>query len=412
MADMYSSLQDDDDESKSDNVSSSNKLITSRKIAIKLSLITLITIAILLVITFSFFYWWYASFYESTNDAYVTGNLVPITPQLVGTVTIIAADDGDFVKEGQLLIKLDPNDTIVAQESAEANLAKVVRQVCRIYGNVNSYKKRVAMRKIELQRARIDYQRSAHQAHKGTINQENLSHALNILTSAKTLLAEAQQQLDTIIVLVENTTMSAHPDIKKAAAHLRRAYLNHQRSTLVAPVSGYVAKRSVQIGSYVEPGAALMAVVPLNDLWIEANFKETQLLSMRIGQPVEIKTDFYRNNITYHGKIESIGIGTGSVFSLLPAQNASGNWIKVIQRLPVRIRLDPDNLDRYPLRIGLSTNVKVDLHNQQGPMLAPHDIEKIRYITKIYNHQLDEADRLISHIIYENCAHTISEGKP
>ncbi|PLK58182.1 EmrA/EmrK family multidrug efflux transporter periplasmic adaptor subunit [Candidatus Palibaumannia cicadellinicola] len=406
MVDTYFTLQDDDDKSGSHNVSS--KITPPKNIPIKL---TFLIIFVLLLIIISIYYWFYNSYYESTNDAYVTGNLIQITPQLVGTVTLIVADDGDFVKQGQLLVQLDSSDTIVEQENAEANLAKVVRQVCRISSNVESYKNKVATRKIELQRAHADYQRSANLARKGIITSEELSHAWSIFTSAETLLTSAQQQLETLIVLVDNTTITAHPDVKNAAAHLRSAYLHNQRSSLVAPVSGYVAKRSVQIGSYVKPGAALMAIVSLDDLWIEANFKETQLLSMRIGQPVEIKTDLYGNKVTYHGKVESLGIGTGSVFSLLPAQNASGNWIKIIQRLPVRIRLEPDNLDRYPLRIGLSANVKVDLHNDQGPMLAPYSMDKIRYMTEVYNHQLHKADSLVTKIISDNCEDALSQGK-
>ncbi|AKZ65996.1 Membrane fusion component of tripartite multidrug resistance system [Candidatus Palibaumannia cicadellinicola] len=359
---------------------------------------------IIFFITYSVYYWSYEKFYESTNDAYVTGNLVKITPQLVGTVTMITVDDGDFVKKGQLLVKLDPSDTIIAQESAETKLAKVVRQVCRIHDKINVYKKIVNKRNIELQSARTNYKIRLYMLSKGLISKNELSNYLNKLTYAENLLSSAQQQLDTMIVLADKTTTIAqHPDVQHAAAHVRSAYINHKRSNLFAPVSGFIAKRSVQIGSYIEPGTVLMTIVPLNNIWIEANFKETQLLSMRIGQPVEIKSDLYGNKITYHGKVESIGIGTGSVFALLPAQNASGNWIKIVQRLPIRISINPDNLDRYPLRIGLSTNVKVDLHNQKGPLLAPHKGNNIRYITEIYDNQLSEANKLVSNIIYNNC---------
>lgn len=240
-----------------------------------------------------------------------------------------------------------------------------------MYSNVDNYKVMVAARKVELQRARSDYQRRANLARDGAISQEELSHARDALTSAETSLTSAQQQLNTTFALVDDTTIAFHPDVKDAAALLHSAYLSHVRSTLVAPVSGFVAKRSVQVGNRVQPGAALMAVVPLDDVWIDANFKETQLLSMRIGPPVDINADLYGGDITYHGKkVESLGVGTGSAFSLLPAQNASGNWIKIVQRLPVRIRLDPENLDNHPLRVGLSTNVTVDMHNQDGPVLA------------------------------------------
>ncbi|WP_246580048.1 HlyD family secretion protein [Candidatus Sodalis endolongispinus] len=374
-------------------------------------LLLLLAVVVVCLIAFGLYYWLHGRFYESTYDAYVTGNLVQITPQVAGTVTTIADDDGDYVKQWQLLVRLDPSDTIVAQESAEANLARVVRQVRGMYSNVDNYKAMVASRKVELQGARADYQRRANLARDGAISQEELSHARDALTSAETSLTSAQQQLNTTFALVDDTTIASHPDVKDAAATLRSAYLNHVRSTLVAPVSGFVAKRSVQVGSRVQPGAALMAVVPLDDVWIDANFKETQLLSMRIGQPVEINADLYGDDITYRGKVESLGVGTGSALSLLPAQNASGNWIKIVQRLPVRIRLDPDNLDRHPLRVGLSTNVTVDMHNLDGPVLAPQPLDKPRYNTDVYEHQLREADSLVARIIHQNGVQARDAGK-
>ncbi|NDL65465.1 efflux RND transporter periplasmic adaptor subunit [Acerihabitans arboris] len=377
----------------------------------KLLLFILLAVVIAAAIVFGLYYWLHGRFFESTDDAYVTGNLVQITPQVSGTVTAIAADDGDFVKQGQVLVRLDPSDTIVSQETAEANLAKVVRQVRGLYSNVDNYKAMVAASKIQLQRARDDYQRRANLARDGAISQEELSHSRDALTSAETSLTSSQQQLSTTFALVDDTTISSHPDVKVAAAQLRQAYLNNVRSTMVAPVSGYVAKRSVQVGSRVQPGSALMAVVPLDQIWIDANFKETQLVKMRIGQPVEIDADLYGGDITYRGKVESLGVGTGSAFSLLPAQNASGNWIKIVQRLPVRIRLEPDHLDKFPLRIGLSTNVTVNLHNQDGPVLALHPQEQPRYATDVYDHQLVEADKLVARIIHENGEQAMAAGQ-
>jgi membrane fusion protein (multidrug efflux system) len=368
----------------------------------RLLLLILLAIIIVAVVGFGLYYWFHGRFFENTDDAYVNGNLVQITPQVTGTVTAIAADDGDFVKQGQVLVRLDPSDTRVRQQSAEANLAKVVRQVRGLYSNVDNYKAQVAARKIELQRAKDDYQRRANLARDGAISQEELSHSRDTLTSAETSLTSAQQQLSTTFALVDDTTISSHPDVKAAAAQLRQAFLDNERSTMVAPVTGYVAKRSVQVGSRVQPGTPLMAVVPLDQIWIDANFKETQLVDMRIGQPVEIDADLYGGKVSYSGKVESLGVGTGSAFSLLPAQNATGNWIKIVQRLPVRIRLEPDHLEKFPLRIGLSTNVTVDLHNQDGPVLAPHPQEKPRFATDVYDHQLAEADSLVARIIHEN----------
>ena len=344
----------------------------------------------------------YGRFYEETDDAYVGGNLVQITPQITGTVTRIAVDDGDYVEAGQPLVWLDPADTEVAQQSAEANLARTVRQVRGLYSNVDSYKAQVASRKIDVQRAKADYQRRVTLARNGAISREELAHAQDTLSSAQSALTSAQQQLGTNQALVDDTVIASHPDVKSAAAQLRQAFLNNARSTLVAPVSGYVAQRSVQVGSRIQPGAALMAVVPLHEIWIDANFKETQLREMRIGQPVTVEADLYGDEVTYQGHVESLGVGTGSAFSLLPAQNASGNWIKIVQRLPVRIRLDEEALQSHPLRIGLSTAVTVDLHDQSGAQLSTQMPSEPRFTTAVYDAPLVEADALIEQIIHAN----------
>ncbi|SHL88105.1 efflux RND transporter periplasmic adaptor subunit [Phytopseudomonas punonensis] len=344
----------------------------------------------------------YGRFYEETDDAYVGGNLVQITPQIIGTVTRIAVDDGDYVEAGQPLVWLDPADTQVAQQSAEANLARTVRQVRGLFSNVDSYKAQVAARKIDVQRAKADYQRRAALAGKGAISREELAHAQDTLNSAQSALTSAEQQLDTNKALVDDTVIASHPDVKSAAAQLRQAFLNNARSTLVAPVSGYVAQRSVQVGSRIQPGTALMAVVPLHEVWIDANFKETQLREMRIGQPVTVEADLYGDDVTYQGHVESLGVGTGSAFSLLPAQNASGNWIKIVQRLPVRIRLDDEALEKHPLRIGLSTTVTVDLHDQSGAQLTTQMPKDARFSTAVYDAPLGEADALIERIIHDN----------
>ena len=368
----------------------------------KFFLLLLLLLVILGAVGAYLYHTLYGRFHEGTDDAYVSGNVVQIMPQVTGTVVSITADDGDLVHEGQVLVKFDPSDTEVALQSAEANLAKTVRQVRGLYSNVDSYKAQVASRKVELERARSDYKRRQDLARGGAISQEELSHARDTLNAAENALTSAEQQLSTSRALVDDTVIASHPDVKAAAAQLRQAYLNNARSTIIAPVTGYVAQRSVQVGSRVQPGTALMAVVPLDQIWIDANFKETQLSDMRIGQPVEIHSDLYGEDVKYHGTVESLGVGTGSAFSLLPAQNASGNWIKIVQRLPVRIRLDQDALEKHPLRIGLSMNVDVDLHDLDGPVLAQKPLAQPRYATDVYTRQLEEADHLIERLIHEN----------
>ncbi|WP_434677441.1 efflux RND transporter periplasmic adaptor subunit [Pseudomonas sp. R1-18] len=346
----------------------------------------------------------YGQWSESTDDAYVNGNVVEITPLTTGTVISIAADDGDLVREGQVLLEFDPSDAEVGLQSAEANLGKVVRQVRGLYSNVDGIKAQLAAQRAEVQKAQDNYSRRRNLAASGAISQEELSHAKDDLTSAQSALTHIQQQLASNVALVDDTEVSSHPDVKAAAAQLRQAYLANARTTLLAPVTGYVAKRSVQLGQRVQPGTATMAVIPLDQLWIDANFKETQLGKMRIGQPVEITTDLYGGDVKYSGTIDSLGAGTGSAFALLPAQNATGNWIKIVQRVPVRVHINADELAQHPLRVGLSTTVDVNLHDQSGPVLAQQPPRQATFSTDIYAGQLAQADALIARLIHDNSA--------
>ncbi|WP_440974505.1 HlyD family secretion protein [Pseudomonas koreensis] len=343
-------------------------------------------------------------FNESTDDAYVNGNVVEITPLVTGTVVSIGADDGDLVHEGQVLINFDPNDAEVGLQSAQAKLARTVRQVRGLYSNVDGMKAQVNAQQAEVQKAQDNYNRRKNLAAGGAISQEELSHARDDLTSAQNALANAKQQLKTTSALVDDTVVSSHPDVMQAAAELRQAYLTNARSTLIAPVTGYVAKRTVQLGQRVQPGTALMAVIPLDQLWIDANFKETQLRDMRIGQPVDIEADIYGSSVKYSGTVDSLGAGTGSAFALLPAQNATGNWIKIVQRVPVRIHVNAEELAKHPLRVGLSTNVEVNLHDQSGPVLAQQPPQKASFSTNVYDRQLAEADAMIAQLIHDNSA--------
>jgi len=362
----------------------------------------LVALVVVVGIGWALYHFLVGRWYEGTDDAYVDGNVVQITPQVPGTVISIGADDNDYVRQGQTLVKLDPSDADVALAQAEAALAQAVRKVRGLYSTVHTSKADVAARESAVQQAQADYKRRKGLADSGAISAEELAHARDALTTAQSALAAAQAQLATTNALVSDTEIATHPDVKAAAAAVRAAWLNDQRTTLVAPVSGYVAKRTVQVGQRVQPGTPLMAVVPLHQVWVDANFKETQLQDMRIGQPVALTSDVYGGGVTYHGRVAGLGIGTGSAFSLLPAQNASGNWIKIVQRLPVRIELDPKDLDKYPLRIGLSMNVDVNLHNQSGPMLAKNAPQHPVFSTDVYAQDRAEANALIAKIIHAN----------
>ena len=340
--------------------------------------------------------------HEDTDDAYVQGNVVAITPQIVGTVTSIGADDGMKVRAGQVLVQLDPNDARVAYEQAVANLANTVRQVRGQYNAVGANQADIHARQVAVEKARADVKRREGLVATGAVSAEELSHARDELASADAALAASTENLSRNVALVDATTITHQPQVEAAAAQLRTAFLNLQRAQIVAPVSGYVARRSVQLGQRVQPGTTLMTIVPIEQMWVEANFKETQLARMRIGQPVELTSDLYGGDVTYHGRVSSLGLGTGSAFSLLPPQNASGNWIKIVQRVPVRIALDPNELAAHPLRLGLSMSTDVGLRDQSGPVLASAPPVKPVLATRAYDKQLADADALIDRVVREN----------
>jgi membrane fusion protein, multidrug efflux system len=357
----------------------------------------------LAVIAWTVWYFLEGRWYESTDDAYVNGNIVQITPRIAGTVITIGADDGDLVKQGDVLVQLDKADADVELQRAAANLGTTVRRVRGLYSTVSGAQAALAVQKVALQKAQADYNRRRDLAKSGAISAEELSHAQDALTAAQSSLTTAEQQLQTNKVLVDDTVVASHPDVKAAAAQYRAAFLDDARTVMVAPVTGYVAKRTVQVGQRVQPGAALMAVVPLHGVWIDANFKETQLTHMRIGQSVEITSDVYGSSVKYKGQVQSLGVGTGSAFSLLPAQNATGNWIKIVQRIPVRVVFtDPSQLEKNPLRIGMSLDTEVNLHDQNGPMLSQTPRTEPLFTTDVYQHQLAEANGQIEQIIHAN----------
>lgn len=362
----------------------------------------LAVLVIVLLAAVTIWYFLYGRWFEDTDDAYVQGNQVQITPLVGGTVVSIGAEDGMRVERGQLLVQLDPADTQVALQQAEANLARTVRQVRGLYRSVEASQADLNARQVALDRVRADFARRKNLAASGAISSEELAHARDELATAEAALSGSREKFETNRALVDDTVVATQPDVQAAAAQLRQAYLNNARAAIVAPVSGYVARRSVQVGQRVQPGTALMAVVPLEQTWVEANFKETQLKHMRLGQEVELRSDLYGGGVKYKGKIESLGLGTGSAFSLLPAQNASGNWIKIVQRVPVRIAVDPQQLKENPLRIGLSMKVEVNLHDQKGHVLPTQPVKGAVYDTDVYAQQLQQADDDIHRIIQAN----------
>ncbi|MEO3713828.1 efflux RND transporter periplasmic adaptor subunit [Roseateles flavus] len=351
---------------------------------------------------------------EETDNAYVQGNLVQITPQTAGTVVAIAADVGEPVRLGQTLVSLDRTNSDVALSSAMADLSSVMRKVKGLYtqerglrSTIQAAEADVQSRRVTLDKARADYQRRKELARSGAISDEELAHARDTLSAAQSALAASQstvasleQQYQGSKALVDGTVVVSHPEVQKAAATLRSAYLDQMRTALIAPVAGHVAQRTVQLGQHVAPGSALMSVLPLDQVWVEANFTETQLAHIRIGQAVELRADAYGDAVSYTGRVASLGLGTGSAFSPLPVQNATGNWIKIVQRLPVRIELtDPKQLISHPLRLGLSMRATVDVHDVSGPLLVAQPRSRPGLSTDVYRKQVDAVDGLIERIV-------------
>lgn len=348
-------------------------------------------------------------YHETTDDAYVNGNVVQITPQIYGTVVSIGADDTQWVHAGQPLVKLDPADAKVALDQAEARLATTVRDVRNLFATSGELEAAVGVRRTDLAMAEQDLARRQRLGDSGAVSGEELQHALDAVKAARASLLSAEQQLEANRARIDGTTLSDHPEVRAAAAAVRAAYLNYARTTLPAPVSGFVAKRDVQLGERVSPGMPLMAVVPLSQVWVDANFKEPQLADMRIGQPVTLTADLYGSSVKYHGRVVGFGAGTGAAFSLLPAQNATGNWIKIVQRVPVRIALDPKELAAHPLQIGLSMKADVDVHDQQGVRLPELATHTVAYSTDVFDSNDQLAAERVRQIIAANSPVSVAE---
>lgn len=325
-----------------------------------------------------------SSRYENTDNAYVQADVVQITPQLGGTVQAVLVQDTDFVRAGQPLVRLDAADARVALEQAQAQLAQTVREVRTLYANNAALQAQVAARQADVERARAELGRVQDDVRRrepllasGAVGREEFNHVLaqrtagqSALAAAESAVLAAREQLVASQALTDNTPVQEHPNVQRAAARVREAHLALQRTELSAPVDGFVARRSVQLGQRVQAGAPLMSVVTLGQSWVDANFKEVQLRKLRIGQSATLEADVYGSKVEYHGRVVGLGAGTGAAFALIPAQNATGNWIKVVQRVPVRIELDPKELQANPLRVGLSMDVTVDVRDQSGKVLA------------------------------------------
>lgn len=349
---------------------------------------------------------------ETTDDAYVNGNIVQITPQIAGTVVGIDADDTQYVALGQSLVQLDPADAKVALDEAEANLALTVRSVRGLFATTAQLAAAQRISQTQLETAEKDLARREGLASSGAISAEELQHARDAVSAAQSALLASREQFAANHARVDGTLVADHPQVQVAGAAVHNAFLQLARTRLPAPVAGYVAHRNVQLGQRVSPGAVLMAVVPLNQVWIDANFKERQIANLRMGQHATLTADLYGGSVVYHGTVVGFSAGTGASFALLPAQNATGNWIKVVQRLPVRIVLDPRELAAHPLQIGLSMRVEVATADRNGARLPQSSADAPTYTTGVFADADRAADARIKAIIAANLSSESARPAP
>jgi len=365
-----------------------------------LVMVAVVVVAVALAVTA----WWllYARYYESTDDAYVAGDMVTVMPQVSGTVVAIGADETDLVRAGQMLVRLDATDARIALQDSEQQLARTVRQTRTVFANRDQLEAVVGQRRADLGRTQADYDRRKNLTTSGAVSAEELGHARDALSAARDALTAAQKNLAAGLALIGRTGVADNPDVRAAGTQVERAWLALQRTSVRAPLTGYLARRNVQLGERIAPGATLMAIVPLERLRVEANFREVQLRHMRIGQPVTVTADLYGGAVKYHGTVAGLGLGTGAAFALLPAQNATGNWIKVVQRVPVRIVFDAKEIEKNPLRVGLSTEVNVDTHDRSGAVLAQASASRAIAKTDVYSADSASADASADAIVQAN----------
>ncbi|KTC79303.1 efflux RND transporter periplasmic adaptor subunit [Legionella cherrii] len=361
------------------------------------------TIMVIVLFIFLFLYWlfvWRIEVY--TNDAYVQGNQVYIKSLKPGFVTGIYTDDSFLVKKGQLLVSLNETDSLIALEKAKKKLAKTVRDVCQAFHDVFVLAAEIEVRKAVLLKSQQNLKHRYDVIGAKAISLEDYQNAQDDLKAAAAALKRAKNNYQKALAFVQGTSIAEHPWVQAAAQEVRNAWVQLYRCKIYAPVDGLVAQRTIQVGMWISPKEPLMAIIPLDQVWVNANFKETQLKKMRIGQKVTFTSDLYGSNVVYHGTIVGLPGGAGNVFSLLPPENLSGNWIKIVQRLPVRVALNQDELKKYPLRIGLSLEVTANLSNQNGPLVPTSTTGSPHYVTDIFQKEEIGNEHLIAHIIQSN----------
>ncbi|ARB91656.1 efflux RND transporter periplasmic adaptor subunit [Legionella longbeachae] len=361
--------------------------------------------AIILLVLFLilFLYWFFVWRNQAyTNDAYVQGNQVYIKSLHPGFVTGIYTDDSFLVKKGQLIVSLNETDALIALEKAKKKLAQTVRDVCQAFHDVFILAADIDVKKAELLKAQQNLKHRYDVIDAKGVSLEDYQHAQDDLKASIASLKSTKNNYQKMLAFVQGTSIIEHPWVQEAAQEVRDAWVQLYRCKIYAPVDGLVAQRTIQVGMWVSPNDPLMSIIPMDQIWVNANYKETQLKKMRIGQKVKFTSDLYGSSVVFHGKIVGLPGGAGNAFSLLPPENLSGNWIKIVQRLPVRVALVPDELKKHPLRIGLSLEVTTDLSYQDGPLVPTSNSDSPHYVTDIFQKEETGDKELIAEIIKSN----------
>ena len=339
---------------------------------------------------------------EKTDDAYVNGNRVVISAQVAGTVIAVLADDTQLVNSGQVLVKLDPTDAQTALSRAASALGSAVRQVRQQKATAGQYDSEIETRKLELSRAQIDLAKREPLVADQAIAGEEVRHAQESVRLARAALAQAERQSLSAHALVDGTPVEEQSDGPAGQGRVSRRLDSGAAQCGCRAGPGMSPSAAYNWDSTSRPAKALMTVIPLHSLWVDANFKEVQLRNLRIGQKAEVRSDLYGGSFIFHGHVQGMSAGTGAAFSLLPPQNASGNWIKVVQRVPVRILIDDNDLIKSPLRVGLSATVTVDTTDRGGPVLAAQASDKPVGDTQVYTQDLEKANAEADAVVRQN----------
>lgn len=364
----------------------------------------LVALAVLACALAAAIYWWvHGRFRVETDNAFVAGNLIPVEADATGIVTQVLAEETQFVNKGDLLVRLDEHRAHAALGQSEGDLGRTVRGIGALFATRQQLCQKLDARSAQLGRVRHDVIRFRQAFPSGSVSEQVLQNAEDQMTALEAELREVGAELQSIEARVGGTSRTEHPEVEAAKHRFVNAYLDFVRQRIRAPVSGYVAKRKAQVGDRVHPGDPLLMVVPLDHLWVEANLRETELRKVRPGQSAEVIVDLYGRRRVYHGTVEGLVPGTGSVFALLPPDNATGNFIHIVQRVPVRIALRKDEILKRPIRPGLSTVTSIHIDEPGRPLdTSLAEVTAPAYETDIFRDELASAELRAQEIITAN----------